>query len=39
MKKYENLYLEVRRLKELDVICTSGELMVGEFDNDDIFGE
>ena len=38
MKNYQQLYVRVVQLDKLDVICTSGDLKVGEFDNDDIWG-
>ena len=38
MKKYEKLYLEVVELKEMDIVCTSGEKEGWEFDDNDIWG-
>ena len=37
MKKYTILKIEVVEMQYIDVICTSGPLKDGEFDNSDIW--
>ena len=39
MKKYNELVIEVVNYSELDVICNSGPLKAGEFDDSDFWNE
>lgn len=39
MKKYNELVIEVVKCNDLDVICDSGPLKAGEFDDSDFWNE